>query len=160
MMIDFVHALSKLDIIFIRELTMIKDQPTTTVLLVDDDKDVLFIHKRFLERMDYKVIVANNGLDALAKFRKNQGKVDMVVSDFQMPEMDGITMIGEIRKFSSDLPILVVTGYVDDFLLNSLINYDAVLATKPVTFSVFSSLVESISKAQGAIRQGGEALLS
>ncbi|WP_161957625.1 response regulator [Mariprofundus sp. EBB-1] len=139
---------------------MIKDQPTTTVLLVDDDKDVLFIHKRFLERMDYKVIVANNGLDALAKFRKNQGKVDMVVSDFQMPEMDGITMIGEIRKFSSDLPILVVTGYVDDFLLNSLINYDAVLATKPVTFSVFSSLVESISKAQGAIRQGGEALLS
>jgi len=122
-------------------------QPAPTVLLVDDDKDVLLIHKRFLEKMDYRVVVANNGLEALAEFRKEPARFDMLISDFQMPGMDGLSLVSEVRKLCRDISILIVSGYVDDALIEGLRNHEVLVASKPMMFGAFEDLVIAMTGA-------------
>ncbi|MDQ6992561.1 MAG: response regulator [Mariprofundus sp.] len=113
-----------------------------TVLLVDDDKAVLKIHTFYLERMGYKVIAVSSGCAALAEFRRQPDLFDMLVSDFQMPGMNGLELIAEMRKLVPDLPVLMVSGYADDVLIHQLMAEKVKLATKPLTYSAFSSLME------------------
>ena len=82
----------------------------TKVLLVEDDKNLSFILKSSLEQMigGYEVIsVANgkNGLDMLTK-----ENFDVIVSDVEMPVMDGVTMVQHIRKNHPSLAIIFITG--------------------------------------------------
>lgn len=82
----------------------------TRVLLVEDDKNLSFILKSSLEQMigGYEVIsVANgkNGLDMLTK-----ENFDVIVSDVEMPVMDGVTMVQHIRKNHPSLAIIFITG--------------------------------------------------
>ena len=82
----------------------------TRVLLVEDDKNLSFILKSSLEQMigGYEVLsVANgkNGLDMLTK-----ENFDVIVSDVEMPVMDGVTMVQHIRKNHPSLAIIFITG--------------------------------------------------
>lgn len=82
----------------------------TRVLLVEDDKNLSFILKSSLEQMigGYEVVsVANgkNGLDMLTK-----ENFDVIVSDVEMPVMDGVTMVQHIRKNHPSLAIIFITG--------------------------------------------------
>jgi len=112
------------------------------ILLVDDDEHVLFTHQLFLEQMSYNVAVASNGLEALTAFRREPDRYDMVVTDYQMPEMDGLRLVAEIRKCRRDIPILLVSGNADDVLINRLNEYDVLVANKPVMFDTFEGLMK------------------
>lgn len=80
------------------------------VLLVEDDKNLSFILKSSLEQMigGYEVITASNGKDGLELL--SQRVFDVIVSDVEMPVMDGRTMVQQIRKHYLSLPILFITG--------------------------------------------------
>lgn len=80
------------------------------VLLVEDDKNLSFILKSSLEQMigGYEVITASNGKDGLELL--SQRVFDVIVSDVEMPVMDGRTMVQQIRKHYPSLPILFITG--------------------------------------------------
>lgn len=80
------------------------------VLLVEDDKNLSFILKSSLEQMigGYEVITASNGKDGLELL--SQCVFDVIVSDVEMPVMDGRTMVQQIRKHYPSLPILFITG--------------------------------------------------
>lgn len=80
------------------------------VLLVEDDKNLSFILKSSLEQMigGYEVITASNGKDGLELL--SQRIFDVIVSDVEMPVMDGRTMVQQIRKHYPSLPILFITG--------------------------------------------------
>ncbi|GIX41165.1 MAG: response regulator [Leptospiraceae bacterium] len=77
------------------------------ILAVDDSQTMRDVVKETLESAGYQVTVAENGLDGLEKFKKN--KFDLVIADINMPVMDGITMIKEIRKIDSEVPIITLT---------------------------------------------------
>ena len=66
------------------------------------------------------MIEAENGLDALEALEREDGVVDLVVSDVVMPEMDGPTMLTEMRKTNPDLKIIFVSGYAEDAFEKSL----------------------------------------
>lgn len=80
------------------------------VLLVEDDKNLCFILKSSLEQMigGYEVTTAANGKEGLELLAK--GNFDVIVSDVEMPVMDGMTMVEHIRRHYPQLAIIFITG--------------------------------------------------
>jgi two-component system cell cycle sensor histidine kinase/response regulator CckA len=91
-----------------------------TILLVEDEDGLRSLNARGLRSRGYTVIEAENGQDALEAMEREQGAVDLVVSDVVMPEMDGPTMLIEMRKRSPDIRIIFVSGYAEDAFEKSL----------------------------------------
>lgn len=80
-----------------------------TIVLVDDSPTILMSLSAVLGKAGYTPLTFSNGPSALAHLRGS--KVDLVITDLNMPEMDGITLVGEIRKLGTCrfLPILLLT---------------------------------------------------
>jgi DNA-binding response OmpR family regulator len=83
----------------------------TTVLVVDDDPDALEIAQEFLVRANFRVLTADGGTHALEVFRAWSEKIDVVVLDLSMPDMDGDATFAEIRKIRSDTRVVIVSGF-------------------------------------------------
>lgn len=81
------------------------------ILLVDDDREVLHIHRQFLTEKGYRVLTAGNVSEALSIVR--QHRVSCIVLDVMMPDMDGFTAFPLIRGLT-DTPVLFMTGRTDD----------------------------------------------
>lgn len=79
-----------------------------TVLLVDDSATMLMSLKSTLTISGFKVETAPDGVQAIAKI-KSGTRPDLVITDINMPNMDGITLIGEARKLLRFTPILALT---------------------------------------------------
>ena len=77
------------------------------ILVVDDSKMIRSIHKDMLEDAGYQVITAENGYEALEFFHKD--KFDLVLTDLNMPKMDGYTLTQELRKINDEIPIIIAT---------------------------------------------------
>jgi EAL domain-containing protein (putative c-di-GMP-specific phosphodiesterase class I)/ActR/RegA family two-component response regulator len=84
------------------------EEPKGTVLLVDDNDQILRAHERILGRAGYVVQTASDGLLAIAKVER--GGIDAIVSDILMPNMDGIALLRAVRERDLDLPVLLLTG--------------------------------------------------
>jgi two-component system cell cycle sensor histidine kinase/response regulator CckA len=91
-----------------------------TILLVEDEDGLRSLNARGLRSRGYTVIEAANGVEALEALEQEGGSVDLVVSDVVMPEMDGPTMLAEMRKTNPDLKIIFVSGYAEDAFEKSL----------------------------------------
>lgn len=90
------------------------------VLLVEDEDVVRSFAVRALKRQGYDVLEASTGVEALEVMAANEGEVDIVVSDVVMPEMDGPTLLKELRKKNPDLKIIFVSGYPHEAFETSL----------------------------------------
>jgi len=78
------------------------------ILLVDDSRTIRNIQKNTLKTLGYEdVVEAADGLEALAQLVKEP--VDLMLVDWNMPNMDGITMIKKVRETDEDTPIIMVT---------------------------------------------------
>jgi two-component system cell cycle sensor histidine kinase/response regulator CckA len=85
-----------------------------TILLVEDEEGLRALNARGLASRGYTVLQAANGVEAMEVLEKADGKVDLVVSDVVMPEMDGPTLLRELRKRNPELKIIFVSGYAED----------------------------------------------
>lgn len=86
------------------------------ILLVEDDKELSESLKDLLETFFKSVTVAKDGLDALNKYKIN--RYDIVLTDINMPLMNGIELSKEIRILNYDQCILVLSAYIDDFVID------------------------------------------
>jgi|SRR5579862_7623501 len=86
------------------------------ILLVDDNANGLTARRCVLEELGYRISTAASGNEALEVFGKY--KFDLVVTDFRMPKMDGLELIVRLRKLVPELPIILISGYVDALGLN------------------------------------------
>jgi two-component system cell cycle sensor histidine kinase/response regulator CckA len=93
---------------------------SAVVLLVEDEEAVRRGGKRMLEARGYKVHEAGSGVEALEILEELEGVVDIVVSDVVMPEMDGPTLLGEIRKLYPDMKFVFVSGFAEDAFARNL----------------------------------------
>lgn len=108
---------------------------SATVLLVEDEDAVRMGGVRALTSRGYTVHEASSGVEALEVFEALGGKVDIVVSDVVMPEMDGPTLLGELRKRQSDIKFVFVSGYAEDAFAKNL-PADAHFGFLPKPFSL------------------------
>jgi two-component system cell cycle sensor histidine kinase/response regulator CckA len=93
---------------------------SAVILLVEDEEAVRRGGKRMLETRGYTVHEAGSGVEALEIMEELDGKVDIVVSDVVMPEMDGPTLLRELRKTYPDLKFIFVSGYAEDAFARNL----------------------------------------
>ncbi len=85
-----------------------------TILLVEDEEGLRGLNARGLTSRGYTVLQAGNGIEALEIFEAQKGEVDLVVSDVVMPEMDGPTLLKELRARNPEVKIIFVSGYAED----------------------------------------------
>lgn len=91
---------------------MTAQDDTATIVLVDDEEMVLTSLNSFLTlETEYDVYTFTSAKEAL-KFIE-ESEVDIVISDYLMPEMDGITFLGQVRNIKPEIPRIILTGYAD-----------------------------------------------
>ncbi len=90
-----------------------------TILLVEDEEGLRALNARGLISRGYTVLEAGNGVEAIEAFDKH-GRVDLVVSDVVMPEMDGPTLLKELRRRDPDVKIIFVSGYAEEAFSKNL----------------------------------------
>jgi len=113
-----------------------------TILLVEDEEAVRAFGARALASRGYTVLEAASGLEALEVVEAQGGKIDLIVSDVVMPEMDGPTMFGELRKRGIKCKVIFVSGYAEDaFQKNLPAGEDFGFLPKPFTLK---QLVEAV----------------
>ena len=83
------------------------------ILLVDDEKSLIHIGQRMLERLGYKIIAKTSSAEALQCFRAEPDKFDLVVTDQTMPNLTGIQLTKELKKIRPDIPIILCTGFYE-----------------------------------------------
>ncbi len=108
---------------------------SATVLLVEDEDAVRMGGVRALKSRGYTVHEATSGVEALEIYDELEGKIDIVVSDVVMPEMDGPTLLGELRKRRPDIKFIFVSGYAEDAFARNL-PADAKFGFLPKPFSL------------------------
>jgi two-component system cell cycle sensor histidine kinase/response regulator CckA len=91
-----------------------------TILLVEDEEGLRSLNARGLRSRGYSVIEASNGIEAMEALEEKNGAVDLVVSDVVMPEMDGPTLLREMRLRNPNLKIIFVSGYAEEAFDKSL----------------------------------------
>jgi two-component system, cell cycle sensor histidine kinase and response regulator CckA len=93
---------------------------TASILLVEDEEAVRAFAARALTSRGYKVSEAASGVEALEVMKEVGGDIDLVVSDVVMPELDGPSLLKELRKTRPDLKIIFVSGYAEDAFRKNL----------------------------------------
>jgi len=116
-----------------------------TVLYVEDEKDVREFTAKLLGSLVKKVYSAEDGLDGLKQFKENINDIDLIVSDINMPKMDGLKMCSLIKDINKNIPIVITSAHNDPHFLNKAIQIGiSTYAMKPIDLY---QLVESMIKA-------------
>jgi two-component system cell cycle sensor histidine kinase/response regulator CckA len=114
-----------------------------TILLVEDEDGLRSLNARGLRSRGYSVIEAANGVEAMEALDEKDGAVDLVVSDVVMPEMDGPTLLREMRKRNPNLKIIFVSGYAEEAFDKSLPeNEQFAFLAKPFALSALVAKVK------------------
>ncbi|MCG8429781.1 MAG: sigma-54 dependent transcriptional regulator [Candidatus Omnitrophica bacterium] len=116
-----------------------------TILIVDDDQEMLLAVKDGLEKFDgsLSVLIAGDGLIALEKLKKNT--VSVVVTDLKMPRMDGISLLAHIMEHYPDIPVILITGHASIESAVSAMRvgaYDYI--TKPIVDSELQIVIQRV----------------
>ena len=103
----------------------------TTILIIDDDKDLCLLLSRFLYKNEFEVIIANTGKSAIEYVSNN--KPDIVLCDFMLEDMTGKEILARIKELHPNLPIIIMTGYSDVRMAVTIMKLGAVdYITKPL----------------------------
>jgi CheY-like chemotaxis protein len=92
-----------------------------TILVVDDEKDFRDLMTFWLESKGYEVIQAADGKDALDQIK--QRIPDIVFLDLYMPVMDGAETLRRIRRRNRNIPVIIISAYVDDPKVTKVLDY-------------------------------------
>lgn len=123
------------------------------ILIVDDDALLRFFLKKFLEKMDWEVFEAGNGEEALSLLEKTA--IHLIVSDLQMPVMNGLELLRRVRKDprTGSIPVIMVTAYEGEEIREKAIQLGANdFINKPVDEE---DLLHRIRKALGFAKDHG-----
>jgi len=102
-----------------------------TVLLVEDDSAVRKLAQAVLEERGYTVLVASDGLEALAMVDGQSGKIDLLVTDVIMPGMAGDELVEHMRLRRPDLKVVFVSGYASESIPKIVTNSKTLFLQKP-----------------------------
>ena len=116
------------------------------ILVVDDEPDleplILQRMRRDIRRKQYTFVFARNGLEALEKLSVDES-IDLVLSDINMPQMDGLTLLSQIPNVSTDVRSVIISAYGDMKNIRTAMNRGAFdFVTKPIDFDDLRVTIE------------------
>jgi two-component system, cell cycle sensor histidine kinase and response regulator CckA len=115
----------------------------STILVVDDEPGIRTMIQFELSQQGHSILTADSGAAAL-EVLKGAAKVDLILTDMRMPQMDGLDLVVQVRKALPDIPIVLMTGFVEDRVLEvQKYNLSATL-NKPFTIDQLAEVVGKI----------------
>ncbi len=131
------------------------------ILVVDDEPDVeALICQKFRQKIraqELQFVFAQNGVDALEKLQQHAG-IDIVLTDINMPEMDGLTLLGKLAELDVVLKAVVISAYDDMENIRTAMNRGAFdFLTKPLDFQDLEITIEKTLHELWTLRQGLQA---
>lgn len=119
-------------------------QGSETILIVDDEQQLVDMWSRVLSRLGYKTLRATSPMEGLRIFSSKNSQIDLVVTDYAMPGMNGMDMAREMMKMRKGIPVILLTGYSsvvtqEDAKASGIVEF----AMKPVTTLEMSRMIRS-----------------
>ena len=122
------------------------------VLLVEDDDSLRVMAARILRQRGYAVLEANHGAAALGVLGEHAGRLDILVTDVVMPEMDGIELAHEVTRFRPETRVLFMSGYAQRDLFSGATTPGATLLQKPFRIGELVGAIRKVLDAEpGAV---------
>ncbi len=120
------------------------------ILMVDDEEDLeLLVRQRFRRRIrkgEFEFLFAHNGKEALTKLEENPD-IRLVLSDINMPIMDGLTLLGQLEEFNPEIRAVIISAYGDMENIRTAMNRGAFdFVTKPIDFNDLMITIEKTLK--------------
>jgi CheY-like chemotaxis protein len=129
-----------------------KESPKYTILVVDDEELIRKMVVTFLSKLGHSCLTAIDGVNALQEMKGN--KIDAVVTDIKMPNMDGITLIGELSTKYPGLPIMVMTAFEEEYSAGIAISVGArEFIKKPFSLEEFAIRLHKMINDAEALRR-------
>ena len=127
-------------------VTVVKDLTgNERILLVEDEESVRAFSARALRTTGYEVFEADCGDQALEVLDQLDNKIDLMISDVVMPEMDGPALLVEVRKRLPDLKVIFVSGYAEESVRNDLADDRSVeFLAKPYSLAQINTKVKDV----------------
>ena len=102
-----------------RKLEHVKDSPLPEghgelILIIEDEEAVRELTRTALENYGYRVLVAQNGVQGINEFKRHQTEVKLLVTDTDMPHLDGMGAIRAIKELRPDIPVIIASGSKQD----------------------------------------------
>ncbi len=121
---------------------------TGTILLVEDEDAVRVFSARALRNKGYQVLEAKNGEVAMQLLSAESAKIDLLITDVVMPQMDGPTLARNVRKIRPDMSVIFISGYAEDRFRDELDGGDSAAHFLPKPFSLkqLASKVKEVIK--------------
>ena len=130
-----------------------------TILVVDDEELMRRFIVSFLSRLGFSSVTAVDGMDALDKMKEN--KIDAVITDIKMPNMDGIILTRELSTRYPGVPVMVMTAFDEEYSAGTAISLGAREFIKkpfsPDEFAIRLSMMIGDSEAMKRMKNGKDA---
>ena len=120
------------------------------ILLVDDDTAVRTTTRRLLERLDFAVLEAENGIEALEIFNAERPTLAVVLTDIRMPRMDGFRLAREVRTVDPTFPIVFISGFDTEQHTDREGLEDIAMLAKPFALNALSQMLRTTIAARPA----------
>jgi len=132
---------------------MSQEKFTDKVLLVEDDLELLNMIRDYIQSSGFNVVTANNGVEGLARLQEH--KVFLILSDYRMPEMDGLEFCREVRQTKTQLPFIILSAYADRAAVLSGVRCGVTdFADKPLDYNKMLEIIRGYAqKRQDQITQ-------
>ncbi|MDX9742765.1 MAG: response regulator [Arcobacteraceae bacterium] len=122
----------------------ISELRTITILYVEDESALRKQETRIYNKIFKEVFEAEDGVEALEIFKNNQDKIDVIITDINMPKMSGLDLAREIQHIS-DVPIIITTAYTNtEYMLESLDLGIKKFINKPITINRIIQDIEKV----------------
>jgi len=116
-----------------------------TILIIDDEDLVLDVGQKFLRFMGYRVLTARDSEEAIEVYRNHREKIDLVILDLVMPKMEGGEIFKRLKQISTDVKVLVASGYSIDGKASQVLEQGACgFIQKPYDMRQLSQSIRSI----------------
>lgn len=93
-----------------------------TILIVDDDEAVIMVLKQFLERMEYNVLIAQRGEEAVDIYSDTGSLIDLVILDLSMPGLSGSETFDRLKEINPEVKVILTSGSDIDMEAIDIIN--------------------------------------
>ncbi|MDH3981461.1 MAG: response regulator [Kiritimatiellaceae bacterium] len=114
------------------------------ILFVDDDETILSMGREILESFGYKVVTATNGRNAFETFKLTPDLFDVLVTDYNMPDINGHDLVKQVLGIRKELPAILCSGYMEKVEGEDLRALGATYMGKPIDWKELSRTVRTI----------------
>ncbi len=119
---------------------MEKTAQKKTILVVDDDPDVLSTVVKQLEYLGYNVITASDGMEGIKKL--DEGGFDLVITDIVMPFISGVGVVTAVKKKLPNVPVIAMTGYGKEPEAAAMEKKADKVLAKPIKMAVLKDTID------------------